>query len=632
MNLRRWLLPFALAILIATLIASLASFWFAGPSLDTLLALRHSVAGDRHVLGESPTAIIAVDDRTLARPDLKDIPFAFWGPQLGIALEAVRGAKPKGIGFDIVLGATAEALVPGRDRDFISALRGIAGDGKLVLAEAGVAGRSFRPHPLFVLAAGGARNVRPVNVIADRDGIIRKVPLLLPAAGGGDPVPSLGLELARRADAAVYASDATLLLNFADRAPAPIYSLSDVLDCAAAENAAALQQAFGGRVVLIGSTIDIEDRKVISGRMFADTNLGRAALPCAPGDQAPVTAARTTVPGVIIHAQTINDLLRGEILRGWTWPASVVCLLVLAGLGAATAARFGARQGSAAALCIGALWTVAAVAAAYQDRVLPWIGGLAAIGLGYVIMLVYVNLVIDRERKRSVLALSRYLDPAIARDLLSGPRPPELGGEIREITVWFSDIANFSTIAETLPPQDLVARLNAHFALVAAAIEAEGGIIDKFIGDAVLAIFGAPGNQPDHAARAVRAAQRVTKATQADGAAAGGFAMRIGLNSGAALVGNIGTHRRFDYTAIGDTVNVAQRIEAANKEFGTTMLVSQATALGAGEGSGLVRLGHTKVKGREGAIEVWTIAEQAASPKPQAPAHMESTTRNPMPG
>jgi class 3 adenylate cyclase/CHASE2 domain-containing sensor protein len=620
MNLHRWLLPFALAILIATLIASLASVWFAGPSLDTVLALRHAVAGDRHALGESPTAIIAVDDRTLARPDLKDIPFAFWGPQLGSALAAVHGAGPKGIGFDILLGATAEALVPGHDRDFIAALRSAAGDGTLVFSEAAVGGRSFRPHPVFVLAAGGAKNVRPVNVIADRDGIIRKVPLLLPAANGGAPVPGLGLELARRADAAITAPDPTLLLNFADRAPVPIYSLSDVLTCASAGDTAALQQAFGGRVVLIGSTIDIEDRKVISGRMFVDPNLGRTQLPCAGGAPDPVKAARTTVPGVIIHAQAINDLLRSEILRAWTWPAAIAAMLVLAGLGAAAAAHFGARQGSAATLGLGALWTAAAVAAAGADRVLPWIGGLAALAVGYVFMLVTVNLVIDRERKRSVLALSRYLDPAIARDLLSGPRPPELGGEIRAITVWFSDIADFSTVAETLPPQDLVARLNAHFAMVAEAIEAEGGIIDKFIGDAVLAIFGAPGRQPDHAARAVRAAKRVTEATRAGGTAAGGFAMRIGLNSGEALVGNIGTHRRFDYTAIGDTVNVAQRIEAANKAFGTTMLVSQATALGAGEGLGLVRLGVTKVKGREGEIEVWTLGEQSPVAAPNRAA------------
>lgn len=605
MNLRRWLLPFALAILIATAFASLAALWFAGPSLDTLLALRHAAFGDRHALVESPATIIAVDDRTLARADLKDIPFAFWGPQLATAIDAVHGAAPKGIGFDIVLGATAEALVPGRDRAFIAALRAAAGDGKLVLSEAGVAGRSFRPHPIFVLAAGGAANVRPVNVIADRDGIIRKVPLLLKAAGA--PVPSLGLELARRADAAVVAPGPTLLLNFADRAPVPIYSLSDVLDCAAAGDTAALRRAFGGRVVLIGSTIDVEDRKVISGRMFVDPNLGRTALPCAKDDAILPAAARTTVPGVIAHAQAINDLLRSEILHPWTWPAVVALLLVLAGLGAAVAARFGARLGSAAALGIGVLWTMAAVAAAAGDRVLPWIGGLAAIGIGYVIMLVYVNLVIDRERRRSVLALSRYLDPAVARDLLAGPRPPELGGEIREITIWFSDIADFSTISETLPPRDLVARLNAHFAMVAEAIEAEGGIIDKFVGDAVVAIFGAPGSLPDHAARAVRAAQRVA-AIQAGGAAPGGFRMRIGLNTGAALVGNIGTHRRFDYTAIGDAVNVAQRIEAANKVFGTMMLVSRATALGAGDRFGLVPVGVTKVKGREGEIEVWTTA------------------------
>jgi class 3 adenylate cyclase len=345
--------------------------------------------------------------------------------------------------------------------------------------------------------------------------------------------------------------------------------------------------------------------------MFLDPNLGRAGLPCAQALVPATGGARTTVPGIIVHAQAVNDLLRGEILRKADDATLALFLVVLAALGA-VAARLDVRPGAAAVLGIGVIWTAGANLAAEADLVLPWIGGLVATGCGYVVMLAYTNLVIDRERKRSVLALSRYLDPSVARALLAGPKPPELGGETREITVWFSDIANFSTIAETLLPQDLVARLNAHFSMVAAEIEAEGGIIDKFVGDAVVAIFGAPLQQPDHAARAIRAARKVAAATRDPTQSPGGFAMRIGLNTGEALVGNIGTRRRFDYTVIGDTANVAQRIEQANKDFGTTVLVSAATARAAGAALDIIALGSARVKGRDGTVEVWTLAEDAA--------------------
>ena len=145
--------------------------------------------------------------------------------------------------------------------------------------------------------------------------------------------------------------------------------------------------------------------------------------------------------------------------------------------------------------------------------------------------------------------------------------------------------------------------------MVAAEIEAEGGIIDKFVGDAVVAIFGAPTSHPDHAARAVRAARKVAATMELAEGSPGGFTMRIGLNTGQALVGNIGTHRRFDYTAIGDAVNVAQRLEQANKQFGTIVMTSSATANAAGSGVDLASLGEVKVKGRDTKVEVWTLRE-----------------------
>jgi adenylate cyclase len=129
-------------------------------------------------------------------------------------------------------------------------------------------------------------------------------------------------------------------------------------------------------------------------------------------------------------------------------------------------------------------------------------------------------------------------------------------------------------------------------------IQEEGGIIEKYVGDAVMAIFGAPVPQRDHAARAVRAALRVQEALAAEANDPDSFSIRIGINTGACVLGNVGSEGRFDYTAIGDAVNVAARLEAANKEYGTSILASNATVHAAGPGFRFREIGPIRVKGR----------------------------------
>jgi adenylate cyclase len=589
--------------------------WFAGPSLDLLLSTRHALWGDRHQISDSRVAVVAIDEETLARADLKDLPLALWGPQLGTTVASLQNANAAVIGFDIILGTTAESVAPGHDRTLLSAMRTAAKSHKLVLADAMVGGRQFEPYPLFAIVAGGAKNIRSVNVTPDFDGIVRSIPLTFERRQEEQPigVPGMALELAMRADAGATAAGSSIVLNFADRAPAPIYSLGDVLDCASSNATGSLAAAFSGRVVLIGSVLDLEDRKAVSGRSFIDPALGRTKLPCSQNTAVRAGASRTTIPGVLIHAQAINDLLRHEILRPSGTAITGFCLLLLAGTGTAIAARANANLGPALTLAAAFVWSAAALLVISYDLILPYIGGITALACGYFAMLAYRSLVIDAERKRSVAALSRYLDPELAQSLLSSPKPPELGGEIKDVTVWFSDIANFSTIAEKIEPRELVERLNQHFAMVAELIEREGGIIDKFIGDAVVAVFGAPTPLHDHAARAVRAACNVVAAVRAAPEAHGAFSMRIGLNTGPALVGNVGSKRRFDYTAIGDTVNLAQRLEQANKELDTTLLIAATTAKAAGTIEGLTPLGSVAIKGRIAVVDVYTIRQSSSA-------------------
>ena len=155
--------------------------------------------------------------------------------------------------------------------------------------------------------------------------------------------------------------------------------------------------------------------------------------------------------------------------------------------------------------------------------------------------------------------------------------------DLRDVTVWFSDVAGFTGISEKLSPGELVALMNEYLTAMTDIVEAHGGFVDKYIGDAIVAVFGAPHDDPDHALSAVRAAlacQAKLSELNRDAVAFKGhrLACRIGINTGAMLVGNIGSRRRFNYTVMGDAANLASRLEGVNKMYGTRILASAATA------------------------------------------------------
>ncbi|MGQ9364790.1 adenylate/guanylate cyclase domain-containing protein [Azospirillum sp. ST 5-10] len=191
-----------------------------------------------------------------------------------------------------------------------------------------------------------------------------------------------------------------------------------------------------------------------------------------------------------------------------------------------------------------------------------------------------------------------------------------LSSEEREVTVMFTDIRGFSALAEDLGAADTAALLNEHFTQLADCIEAEGGTVDKFIGDAIMAFWGAPEEQADHAARALRAAHAIADAVHADNRrrAASGLApvrVRIGLHSGPVVVGNIGSASRINYTIVGDTVNVAARVEElAARLQGEAEMIVLASAATAARGDGVAPmacLGKHRLRGRSGSTEVWRM-------------------------
>jgi adenylate cyclase len=206
--------------------------------------------------------------------------------------------------------------------------------------------------------------------------------------------------------------------------------------------------------------------------------------------------------------------------------------------------------------------------------------------------------------------------------MLASNKLPELGGETRHVTVFFSDLAGFSSIAERMTSTELVGFMNEYLSEMTDIIEAGGGYVEKYIGDSIVAVFGAPVDDHDHARNAARAAlachKRLDELNRTSPAFHGiEVAHRMGLNSGEALVGNIGSKRRFNYSVMSDAVNLASRLEGANKYYGTTIIASETTVAATGSTFAWRELDATRVKGRNTPVKIYELLALAGEETPQ---------------
>ncbi len=189
---------------------------------------------------------------------------------------------------------------------------------------------------------------------------------------------------------------------------------------------------------------------------------------------------------------------------------------------------------------------------------------------------------VDRDKRKVRQAFSYYLPQGVIDRMLDSDRAPTLGGETKELTVLFSDLAGFTSLSEKMAPEAVVSLLNQYLNEMTDIIEAHGGFVEKFIGDAIVAVFGAPLPVPDHALSAVQAAlscQQRLRELEPDLRLPSGFGLeaRIGINTGEMLIGNIGSRGQFNYTVMGDAVNLASRLEGVNKVYGSGILASEET-------------------------------------------------------
>jgi adenylate cyclase len=318
--------------------------------------------------------------------------------------------------------------------------------------------------------------------------------------------------------------------------------------------------------------------------------------------------------GVEIHANILNSLLTREFYYLPSHTQQLVLLALLSLFASFLAIRWHLIRSAITLLIVIGLYLFVNLLFFKKFAViLPAIAPLAAIVLSFGISLTWRAMTEGRQKKFIKNVFSRYVPQAVVDQMLGDPSRLVLGGETRKITSLFTDIESFTTISEQLSPEVLVSFLNEYLSKVSDIIFKYGGTIDKYEGDAVIAFFGAPLEVTNHEEVAVRAAleiQRVSKETSDKWGKTCGreIVTRIGISSGPAVVGNMGSDERFDYTAIGDTVNLASRLEGTNKNYGTRVLISEATMAGLSKEINCKFVDEVKVKGKDKTVKVYEPA------------------------
>ncbi|HJU15366.1 MAG TPA: adenylate/guanylate cyclase domain-containing protein [Stellaceae bacterium] len=608
---------------IAGLLAVCASLWL-GARMDPVdgffYDLSLAATRQRPGTGGDPVAVIALDRGSLAAEELAPLPRTFLGPVWARLLDGLMASGVRAVGFDIIFAYSANRL-PGSngqyDKPFLTALA--RARDRVVLARSA----SAMPAPPFFAAVldPGA----DAELIADPDGIARRVSASV-ATADGQRVPTLAAALLARAKAPPM--PAQLLL--APRAPLeaiPTYRVIDVLHCLD-RDPAALRRVFAGRIVLIGTNLPEEDRKRTPDRFMRSPQPqpGRAGQ-CALARLGASDPGSGTTPGIFVHAAAVAEVATGDLVRPLPTAgrAAAAAAAGVAGawlgfllqpwMAATGLAALGAIGFAAALILLGFGWWLALA--------VPFGAAVLAAVLAYLVRF----LVEERRRRRVQNAFGHYLAPAIVDQLAESEADLHLGGELRDVTIMFADLSGFTALSGKVGPGELMTVTNAYLGLIVAAVEAHGGYVDKFIGDAVMGLWGAPALYLDHAAAASRAALQAVASvlrakTIADARGEPGYKLKIGLNSGPAVVGNVGAEKRYNYTAVGETVNIAARLEGVPGDYGCRIVVGPRTAALIEDRFLLCELDWIKVKGKEEAIAVYELLGEKSDAGPAEIAYV----------
>lgn len=591
--------------------------------------------------GSQPShiAVIAIDEATHLTEPFAGIPKVMWTPQIAEVQDAVLAGGARVIGWDLILPTSAATYVADRNFDaaLLKSLSAAREESRIILGTANLGDKAIEPHRLFSWAAGGAANLRSLNVLPDRGGVIRKVPafhVFRNQDGSKKFVTSMALELAaRKSDREVKrletgafllggdpvrgAEPEGIIVNFSGPSgQIPTYSFADLHACAKAGNTEFFKTQFAGKAVLMGLVLDIEDRKLAANRLYTDGGPVGPVHSCnKDGAPKPTELRRATIPGVYLQAVAVNNILRGDGLVRFSpvvrkllaFPLALAVGLVTLSVGLSSAAILAAL--------IGFAWIVLAALLFSQAQLLPLLAPLSAGAATFVVALALRFIFLDRQGRFLKRAFGSYVAPALVDQLVANPDQLKLGGERREMSFLFTDLAGFTGMVEKQEPEQAVRLLNDYLYHMIEIAKRNGGTVDKVIGDAVVVLFSAPVRQADHAARAVRCASEMDEFASrfAAGHQANGIPFgitRIGVHSGTAIIGNFGGSGFFDYTALGDAMNTAARLESANKQFGTRVSISGATAEGCPGFIGR-KIGDIILKGKKEATPVFEPVPEA---------------------
>lgn len=616
-------------------------------AFDTLQQLQ-----PRKVDPAYPVRIIDVDERSLAaigawpwrRETLTDL----------IEQLLVRGAKV--VAFDFVLphaepdalSALPEAVKNSPELQPLVRMLGTLPSGDQRLAHAisgksvvlGMIGRHGASDPTVVSRAGfallgtdpgrhvpslpavtsntpklqaAARGLGVLNWFPEHDQVIRKVPMVVRL--GGDLAPSLVAETIR------LSTGATTITVRSSTASGETPFVGETGITAVRIGKHPVPTDHTGQMWLSFTAHDprrfVSAVDLLEGRVPRSEIADRIVL---VGTSAPglfdirATPLDAVVAGVEVHAQAIEQIIAGSMLHRPDLSTGLeVAFTTLAGLLLAFLVR---RTGPVSGAVMGAATLVAVIAVAWGARARwgylldPTYPALTLTGV-YIFCTGFFYFHTTRERNQVRRAFSHYMAPSIVEELARRPDKLRLGGENRTVTLYRSDLAGFSKLSEELAPHELVLLMNEYLTAMTDIVMSHEGFIDKYIGDAIDGVFGAPADDSEHALHAVKAAlasrDKLHKMNMA------GVTLphwrkihqRIGLHTGVGVVGNIGSKQRFNYTVMGDSANIASRIEGANKFYGTTILASEATVQLAGPTLIWREIDTVKVVGRAGLVHIY---------------------------
>ncbi len=572
-------------------------------------------------------ALVVIDEATHATPPFTQTPEVAWTPFLAEALRKVDRAGAAVIGLDLIYPKTLDTpdLVPGFDRPLLQALAAIGRQNRLVLGEVRLSETPIEPYQGQILAVGGRRHVRPVGLTPDRDGVVRAYPAAFRLEDGNE-VPSFASELAGRTGRSLPPRD--FLIDFLPPTAIPAYRLSDLVACPP-DALDDLRHAFAGRIVIFGTSLDVEDRHPAANRFVARKPSAPDRKPCPPSPLPEQAGGhRQTIPGVMIHALAVQTLLSGRAPRLLPAALNAAVILILTLAASLAFLRWSplAGFGTLAGVFL-TLWGSALIAL-QQGLLLPYLSWGTVLLFCYLVLITYRTIFEDQEKRWIRHAFRHYLSPALVEQLSAHPERLKLGGERRHVAVMFLDLEAFTTLSEHLAetPERLMTLLNRVLGHLAKVIESHDGYVDKYVGDAIMAVWGAPvaNRTPERlaaeAALACREALEALNRTAPAEERLGG--VRIGIHAGTAIAGNIGSKERFDYTLIGDTVNIAARLEQANKTYGTTILISDAVKRCLGPGFATRFIAAADLAGRVGRVPVHELTGRAHDDEnlpPEAP-------------